>query len=287
MKLQFKRWISQFSFLFVTNLGALGVKTGFCYPFFYCHSCPASTSACPLRAVEIGVFHGNNNWRFIFYPMFIIGFVGVLTGRAVCGWACPIGLLQRVTGRVPRKLKKKYPLLNKLGQLRIDRYLRYIKYILFIGLVVLIPFFIGFMFTDICPIGFLTGTIPISILYPGEFTPSGAFYIATVIFTLFIVLIFTVERGWCRYFCPIGAMLAPFNKVSMLNVSVDKEKCVHCNICANVCPMGIDVPNMDRDPECILCGKCVDACPKDVISYERGFLNEKSSIIGKTAKKNS
>jgi ferredoxin len=33
--------------------------------------------------------------------------------------------------------------------------------------------------------------------------------------------------------------------------------------------MGIDVPNMDRDPECILCGKCITACPKCAISYER------------------
>lgn len=287
MKLQVKRWISQFSFLVAANLGALGLKTGFCYPFFYCHSCPASTSACPLRAIEIGMFKGNIRWSFIFYPIFIIGFVGVLTGRAVCGWACPIGLLQRVTGRVPRKLKKKYPSLNKLGQHKIDRYLRYIKYVLFLSLVVILPFWIGFMFTNICPIGFLTGTIPISVLYSGEYLPSGFFYIALVIFILFIVLIFTVERGWCRYFCPIGAMLAPFNKVSMLQVSVDRDKCAHCNVCSNKCPMGIDIPNMDRDPECILCGKCIDACPKGAVFYERGFLNEKSSIVRKIAEKNS
>jgi polyferredoxin len=130
------------------------------------------------------------------------------------------------------------------------------------------------MFTDICPIGILTGTIPTLILYPGKFVPGYYFLAAIVIFVLFLILIFTIERGWCRYFCPIGAILAPFNKISILHISlapkekIDKE-CLHCNACSNACPMGIDVCNMNRDPECILCGKCINICPKNLIKYER------------------
>ena len=275
MILRFKRLISQFFFLFLTNLNFKigdvfsGVKTGLCYPFFYFHACPSASAACPLRAIEIGVYNGKWNWKFILYPLLIIGTVGILTGRAICGWACPIGLLQRGTAKVPQKLKKKYPVIKKIGQHKIEPYLRYIKYIVFISLVIITPIFIGFMFTDICPVGYLVGTIPISVFNPGGFTPNSFFYIALVVFILFLVLIFTIERGWCRYFCPIGAMFAPFNKVSMLHVHVNKDECVHCNLCANACPMGIDVPNMNRDPECILCGKCIEACPKDAISYER------------------
>jgi polyferredoxin len=125
------------------------------------------------------------------------------------------------------------------------------------------------MFTDVCPIGVLTGTMPIIILEPYKFVPSSFFWPAMGIFILFILLIFLVERGWCRYFCPIGAFLAPFNKVSMIHIDVDLEKCVHCNLCSIECPMGIDVPNMKRDPECILCGKCVNVCPRDAVSYGR------------------
>jgi len=33
--------------------------------------------------------------------------------------------------------------------------------------------------------------------------------------------------------------------------------------------MGINVPEMNRDPECILCGKCINICPKNAIKYER------------------
>lgn len=275
MKFQIKRWISQIIFLISANLGAVGLKTGFCYPFFYCNACPSATSACPLRAIEIGVYKGDFKLRLITYPFLIIGTVGILTGRAVCGWACPIGLLQRTTGKSARFLKRKIPIFKKIGNLKIERYLRYIKYFVFIGLVIATTLTIGFMFTDICPAGFLVGTLPILVLNPGKYVPNEFFYIALVFLILFFVLIFLVERGWCRYFCPVGAMLAPLNKVSFLYVWVNKKNCINCNVCSAVCPMGIDIPNMNRDPECILCGKCIDACPKNVIEFKR-IKNEKS-----------
>jgi polyferredoxin len=202
------------------------------------------------------------------YPLLIIGFFGITTGRAICGWACPIGLLQRGTSRVARNVKK-HPIAQKLGKYRGEKYFRYTKYVMLIGFVFLTSLLIGFIFTDICPVGMLVGTFPILILNPGKFVPNYFFPVALVIFILFIVLIFSIERGWCRYFCPVGALLGPFNKVSMLHVEVNAEGCFHCNVCSYICPMGIDVPNMRRDPECILCGKCVTACPEKLICFER------------------
>jgi polyferredoxin len=268
MKFQIKRLLTQISILIAANLGAFGLKTGFCYPFFYCHACPAATSACPLRAIEKSVYDSSFTWKLFVYPLLILGFFGITTGRAVCGWACPIGLLQRATGVVPRKFKK-YSVVKKVGSWKGEKYFRYIKYFLLIGLVIVTPFFIKFMFTDICPVGVLTGTIPILILNPGKFVPNPFFWIAMIIFILFFVLIFLIERGWCRYFCPVGAILAPFNKISYLYINVNKKECIHCNVCIDACPMGIDVANMNRDPECILCGKCITQCPKNGITYER------------------
>jgi NapH/MauN family ferredoxin-type protein len=270
MKFQIKRLISQIILFFTANLGypgLPGLKTGFCYPFFYCQACPTATSACPLRALEQSVFKGSLSWRFLVYPLLIIGFLGILTGRAVCAWACPIGLLQRGTGKVARKVKKT-SIAQKLGHHKLERYLRYTKYVLLIGLVFVTSILIGFIFTDICPVGVLTGTIPILLLNPGKFVPNYFFPVALVIFILFLVLIFLVERGWCRYFCPVGALLAPFNKISFLHISVNTKECTQCNACSNVCPMGINISHMHRDPECILCGKCVTTCPQKKITYE-------------------
>ncbi len=269
MKFQIKRYISQLFFLISANLGVLGLKTGFCYPFFYCNGCPASTSSCPIRAIEVGLFEGKLKWKILIFPFVIIGFIGITTGRAMCGWACPIGLLQRATGKVNRKIKTKVPFLSKIDHSKIDHYLRYTKYVVFVALVILTPIFIAYMFTDICPVGILTGTFAVLGLNPGVYKPSEYFLPAFIVFILFVILILIVERGWCRYFCPVGAMLAPFNKVSFLHVDVDIENCIHCNACSDVCPMGIDVPNMNRDPECILCGKCVNECPKNLIKFKK------------------
>jgi len=271
MKFQRKRLLSQILIFFSANLGYQGLpglKTGFCYPFFYCNACPAATSACPLRAFEQSVDKGSFAWRIFLYPFLILGFMGVTTGRAICAWACPIGLLQRGTGRVARHWRK-YKVVQKIGRMDIEHYFRYTKYLLLISLVFVTSYLIGFVFTDICPVGFLTGTIPTLLLYPGKFVPNFFFLIALVIFILFLILIFTIERGWCRYFCPVGAFLAPFNKISFLHIEVDTKDCTHCNVCSYNCPMAIDVPTMHRDPECILCGKCVTACPQKHISFKK------------------
>ena len=279
MKLKIKRLLSQFFFLFASNLGfkipnIFNGKTGFCYPFFYCHSCPTASAACPLKAIEnavhnTGLDFTKINWKLLLFPIFIIGIVGMISGRAVCGWACPIGLLQRGTANFARKLKK-FPIIERFENHKLEPKLRLIKYFVFVIFIILTTAFVGFMFTDICPVGFLVGTIPISLIYHGQYFPNQFFLLAAVIFILFVILIFTIERGWCKYFCPIGAMLAPFNKVSLFHVSIEKDKCIHCNACSEVCPMGIDVPNMNRDLECIFCGKCIEACPKNIISFKRG-----------------
>ena len=274
MKLQIKRWFSQILFFFTANLGIAGIKTGFCFPFFYCHACPSASAACPIRSLEISVYKVFKNSasfsiQFLLYPLLILWTVGLMSGRAICGWACPFGLLQRLTTKPARWLKNKYPKLKSFDRSKADRSLRYTKYAVLITLVFLIPAFIGFMFTDICPNGVLFGTIPIMLLNPGQYVPASYFYPALVVFILFFIFIFTIERGWCRYLCPVGALLAPFNKISYLSVDVDKEECIHCNACSNVCPMAIDVPNMNRDLECIYCGKCVSACPKSIIEFRR------------------
>lgn len=269
MKTQIKRIYAQILSLVSANLGIFGLKTGLCYPFFYCHACPASDAACPIGVVEKSIYNNSFKWKLLLFPLLILASVGVLTGRAVCGWACPIGLLQRATAKVARKFES-VPIFRKIGGSRIKNYLKYFKYLNVVVLVFTTTYLFGFMFTDICPVGFLVGTIPNYLANPGLFTTNQYFWPALVIFILFLALILLVERGWCRYFCPIGAILAPFNKISFVSVEVEENKCTHCNICSDVCPMDIDVPEMDRDPECILCGKCVEICPEGAIEFRKG-----------------
>jgi cytochrome c oxidase accessory protein FixG len=55
--------------------------------------------------------------------------------------------------------------------------------------------------------------------------------------------------------------------------------CIDCNLCAQVCPAGIDIRNGMQYP-CISCGLCVDACNSVMTSmgYPRGLVRYDSEI---------
>jgi NAD-dependent dihydropyrimidine dehydrogenase PreA subunit len=51
---------------------------------------------------------------------------------------------------------------------------------------------------------------------------------------------------------------------------VDKEKCMSCGNCVEICPSEVYVMEADksvpvRPEDCIECGACVDQCPVDAI----------------------
>ena len=69
-----------------------------------------------------------------------------------------------------------------------------------------------------------------------------------------------VERFWCRYLCPLGALLALFNKIAPLRVRTGAS-CVDCGRCGQTCGMGIEQrPEAMRSGECIRCLDCLDSC---------------------------
>nr|HNH85333.1 4Fe-4S binding protein [Acidobacteriota bacterium] len=87
------------------------------------------------------------------------------------------------------------------------------------------------------------------------------------------VYFFYSGRIWCRYGCPLAALMHIYTKFSRYRIFSDKKKCISCNICTKVCHMGIDVMGyasqgrpMD-DVECVRCSACVVSCPMDVLSF--------------------
>jgi polyferredoxin len=91
-----------------------------------------------------------------------------------------------------------------------------------------------------------------------------------------LVLVFAVYtvRSWCMYLCPLGALMAIFNRFSFLGLKRDPLRCnrIGCRTCVEVCPTRVKI--LDRpwekfsDPECILCLKCVSACKDKAISLK-------------------
>jgi ferredoxin len=80
-------------------------------------------------------------------------------------------------------------------------------------------------------------------------------------------------RVWCRFLCPLAALMHVYARFSRFAIVAEKSKCISCNQCTSVCHMGIDVMapaqrgEPMRDPECVRCSACVHACPTGVLQF--------------------
>ena len=82
-------------------------------------------------------------------------------------------------------------------------------------------------------------------------------------------------RVWCRFACPLAALMNVYTRFSKFRIFPEKEKCISCNVCTSVCHQGIDVMNFANkglpmeDPQCVRCSACVQMCPTGVLSFGR------------------
>jgi polyferredoxin len=82
-------------------------------------------------------------------------------------------------------------------------------------------------------------------------------------------------RVWCRFACPLAALMHIYARFSRYRIFAEKKKCISCNVCTSVCHQGIDVMNFANkglpmeDPECVRCSACVQQCPTGVLSFGR------------------
>jgi polyferredoxin len=82
-------------------------------------------------------------------------------------------------------------------------------------------------------------------------------------------------RVWCRFACPLAALMHLYARFSRFRIFADKKKCISCNVCTSVCHQGIDVMGFAQrgapmeDPQCVRCSACVQSCPTGTLSFGR------------------
>ena len=164
----------------------------------------------------------------------------LLFGRGWCGYACwtamVLDFLPYQTPRQPRK---------PLGWIR---YLTFAASLIFVAAL------------------FLAKVGQIERIMFWAFLIGNLVYYAVGIALAFL---FKDNRAFCKYVCPITVFLKPMSYFSLFRIRCDKEKCVGCGKCKQVCPMEVDVTDNARSrknaTECILCMECVKHCPKDAL----------------------
>jgi polyferredoxin len=82
-----------------------------------------------------------------------------------------------------------------------------------------------------------------------------------------LLLSLVVERPFCKYACPYGALLGIFNLFRIFKIRRNPSTCIDCKACDRTCPMNIPVSTGGavRHHQCIACLKCTSeqACPVD------------------------
>lgn len=272
--LKIRRWV-QIGSTVVGNGYIKGFKTGDiyqgplkkgCVPFLNCYSCPGALFSCPIGAIQNAVSEANGKFDINAIPFLVIGFlmlIGSLIGRAICGWSCPFGFLQDLINKIPSKKFKGY------------NWLKYIKYVVLVLFVFILPVFwlddfgysAGPTFCKyICPAGTFEGGIPLVSLQAGLRSMCGNLFIwKTSLLVLLLLLAVFFKRPFCRWICPLGAFYAPFNKISLKQIKINKEACIKCGKCSKACPMDLNVPEEINTGDCIRCFDCKKECPVKAI----------------------
>lgn len=248
-----RRWI-QFGSL-VALLSSWGPQAKFfCMPVMNCHSCALAWFACP-----IGVFIHFAGFRI--FPYLALGtvlLIGALLGRLLCGWVCPMGLLQDLLYRLPGR------------KINLPRWTNAVKYVSLAILVVLLPFLWGettlASFCRICPTSALQVTIPGLITGAVKsISPMVALRLAVLVAVIGLAVV--SSRSFCRILCPIGAMLAPLNYLSFWKVGPNRKACTNCKACDRVCPTDVKPSERlkaglpaNRALDCVLCHDCTARC---------------------------
>ncbi len=231
----------------------------------------------------------------------------LLFGRVFCGWVCPLGTIQHAASWLGQVMRRGRPKAQDYAPAQKA------KYYLLVGLLVMAALgahWIG-VFDPISLLYRLTATVlypgvqyaieeGATAVYQGDphvgslhltsvtepvygftsdhlfMTDQQAFWGSTFIGILSAVILLLNlyrRRFWCRYVCPLGALLGTLARRQVLRLTNDPDACKQCGRCATVCPAGAtpETPNQWRAAECFGCWNCVPSCKFNALTFKFGL----------------
>ena len=189
-------------------------------------------------------------------------------GKGVyCGWICSCGALAETLGDTHREKMPHGPKWNALN---------FIGQVFLLFAFVLLVTRIGSWWSPTSSFGSACASIYAGILkgLPGL----NYVWFVDLLFAgiIGVGLYFHFSgRVWCRFACPLAALMHIYARFSKFRIFPEKKKCISCNVCTSVCHQGIDIMNFANkglpmeDPECVRCSACVQSCPTGVLQFGR------------------
>lgn len=206
------------------------------------------------------IYKGNISWESVKYSVWMLLATvpaTVLVGRFFCGFFCSFGAVQDLLWLGSHRLRALFP--GKRNLEKADRIFRFAKYaVLF--------YFIIFIWSGVTAV---KTAGPWQVF--GQYVSFGHWpglkpllSVGGVLLLLIFIGSLFVQRFFCRYFCPMGAIYSLISQTSFLKIDKPREECGKCHLCTSKCTMGMDLTKKDRiaGGECISCQKCVSWCPK-------------------------
>jgi len=212
--------------------------------------------------------------------------ITALVGRFFCGYVCPLGaILDFLDALLFRGSRR------GVGDDARLRRVKYVALIVFLGAAVIGVSLVHFL----DPIALLTRTYTF-VFYPAfigllnlgldgvrpithamgwmtiatQSYPQPIYYqslLTLFIFAGIVAMSRLASRFWCRYLCPLGALLSLLSPLGRLRRNVGPE-CPACGLCQDSCPMAAAVDGgATRVAECIQCQTCVGVCPEDAVQF--------------------
>ena len=231
----------------------------------------------------------------------------VVLGRVFCGWICPLGTLHNIVG----SLKRSHPPKIRTGWNKAKYYILFMLVassvftLQLAGIMDPISLLIRSFSLSIFPLlnhgiralfdsiynANIPGTVnlsePIYDFLKSYFLSFRKPYYLQAVFigSIFITILglnFLERRFWCKYLCPLGALLGILSRYSLLKREVS-EGCTSCGICASRCQGGAIHEKNDvwNNTECLACFDCDDVCPQKAVTFGLGRKMHPSMDIGR------
>jgi polyferredoxin len=180
--------------------------------------------------------------------------------RWYCSWVCGCGGLANTAGDPFRQLSNK-----SSNAWTFEKYSIHITMVL------------SFVVTGAVVASFFLGdSSPMLKQASGEMQSAYGFVVVMLLSGIVGVGVYPLggTRVWCRYFCPMAAVLGLVQKKGKYRVTVKDNMCISCGLCSKYCEMGIDVRAYAQRNEdftrasCVGCGLCEEVCPRGVLHLE-------------------